>query len=135
MPDEVRTARRAERFAVGSHAPGPRTDAHLDPAGQDLLARLLLAVALDGRPISDVDTWLTRPTHETAVDVLREHGFPLTADQVAGVTAARSSGGRLGTPLLGVLDEAANVCRWRELPNLYSLYGSRGIVLMTILQS
>nr|WP_238402471.1 TraG/TraD/VirD4 family protein [Cellulomonas sp. H30R-01] len=49
--------------------------------------------------------------------------------------AARSPGGRLTTPLLGVLDEAANVCRWRELPNLYSHYGSRGIVLMTILQS
>ena len=25
-----------------------------------------------------------------------------------------------------VLDEAANVCRWPELPNLYSHYGSRG---------
>ena len=37
--------------------------------------------------------------------------------------------------LVGGLDEAANVCRWRELPNLYSHYGSRGIVLMTILQS
>ena len=37
--------------------------------------------------------------------------------------------------MVGVLDEAANVCRWRELPNLYSHYGSRGIVLMTILQS
>ena len=49
--------------------------------------------------------------------------------------AARSAGGRLTTPLLGVLDEAANVCRWRELPNLYSHYGSRGIVLMTVLQS
>ncbi|WP_307802681.1 TraG/TraD/VirD4 family protein [Cellulomonas dongxiuzhuiae] len=34
-----------------------------------------------------------------------------------------------------MLDEAANVCRWGELPNLYSYYGSRGIVLMTILQS
>ena len=49
--------------------------------------------------------------------------------------AARSPAGRLPTPLTGVLDEAANVCRWRELPNLYSHYGSRGIVLMTILQS
>lgn len=49
--------------------------------------------------------------------------------------AAGSAGGRLSVPLLGVLDEAANVCRWRELPNLYSHYGSRGIVLMTILQS
>ncbi|MEK8229329.1 TraG/TraD/VirD4 family protein [Oerskovia sp. M15] len=34
-----------------------------------------------------------------------------------------------------MLDEAANVCRWRELPNLYSHYGSRGIVLDTVLQS
>lgn len=49
--------------------------------------------------------------------------------------AVESPGGRLATPLLGVLDEAANVCRWRQLPNLYSHYGSRGIVLMTILQS
>lgn len=49
--------------------------------------------------------------------------------------AANSPGGRLSTPLIGVLDEAANVCRWHELPNLYSHYGSRGIVLMTILQS
>ena len=49
--------------------------------------------------------------------------------------AAQSTHGRLAVPMLGVLDEAANVCRWRELPNLYSHYGSRGIVLMTILQS
>jgi hypothetical protein len=166
------------------------------------LAGLLLAAALDHRPITDVYTWLTRPTDETAVDVLRDNGFSLTADQVAGVVSApdkqrggifgtamqmascltnrqvarwvtpqgaadprkqfspedfvradggtlyslskegrgtagplvtaltvavveaaeelatRSAGGRLGIPLLGVLD-----------------YGSRGIVLMTILQS
>jgi len=29
-----------------------------------------------------------------------------------------SPGGRLPIPLVVVLDEAANVCRWRELPNL-----------------
>jgi type IV secretory pathway TraG/TraD family ATPase VirD4 len=33
------------------------------------------------------------------------------------------------------LDEVANVCRWRELPDLYSHYGSRGIILMSYLQS
>jgi type IV secretory pathway TraG/TraD family ATPase VirD4 len=49
--------------------------------------------------------------------------------------ATTQPGGRLATPLLGVLDEAANVCRWHALPDLYSHYGSRGIVLMTILQS
>ncbi|AYD89927.1 conjugal transfer protein [Actinomyces sp. 2119] len=219
VTDEVRAARLAEHFAAGSRDPGARTDAYFDPAGQDLLAGLLLAAALDHRPITEVYTWLTRPTDETAIDILRDHGYTLTADQVAGVVAApdkqrggifgtamqmascltnrqaarwvtpqgpadtrrqlsaqdfvradggtlyslskegrgsagplvtaltvavveaaeelaaRSAGGRLATPLLGVLDEAANVCRWRDLPNLYSHYGSRGIVLMTILQS
>ena len=218
VTDEVRAAKMAEHFAAGSREPGARTDAFFDPAGQDLLAGLLLAAALDNRAITDVYTWLTRPMDDTAVDILRAHDFPLTADQVAGVIdapdrqrggvygtaqqfascltnrqlaawvtprgaaddrpqfdptsfvrdggtlyslskeghgtagplvtaltvavveaaeelASRSAGGRLTTPLLGVLDEAANVCRWRELPNLYSHYGSRGIVLMTILQS
>jgi type IV secretory pathway TraG/TraD family ATPase VirD4 len=37
--------------------------------------------------------------------------------------------------MVAVLDEAANVCRWSELPNLYSHYGSRGITVMTFLQS
>lgn len=219
VTDEVRAAKLAEHFAAGSRDPGAKTDAYFDPAGQDLLAGLLLAAALDERPITDVYTWLTRPADDTAVEILRRHEFTLTADQVAGVVdapekqrggvfgtaqqmascltnrqvaawvtplrggvderpqfnpeafvreggtlyslskegrgtagplvtaltvavveaaeelAARSAGGRLSTPLLGVLDEAANVCRWRELPNLYSHYGSRGIVLMTILQS
>ena len=49
--------------------------------------------------------------------------------------AKRSPGGRLGTPLVGVLDEAANICRWRQLPDLYCHYGSRGIPLLTLLQS
>jgi len=219
VTDEVRAARLAEHFAAGSRDPGARTDAYFDPAGQDLLAGLLLAAALDERPITDVYTWLTRPRDETAADLLRTHGFTLTADQVAGVVTApekqrggvfgtaqqmascltnrqvaawvtpqgtgdrrpqfnpeafvradggtlyslskegrgtagplvtaltvavveaaeelatRSAGGRLTTPLVGVLDEAANVCRWRELPNLYSHYGSKGIVLDTVLQS
>ncbi|WP_345675690.1 type IV secretory system conjugative DNA transfer family protein [Yinghuangia aomiensis] len=49
--------------------------------------------------------------------------------------AIESPGGRLPIPALFVLDEAANVCPWDELPFLYSHYGSRGIVMMTILQS
>lgn len=43
--------------------------------------------------------------------------------------------GRFRVPLLLALDEAANICRWSELPNLYSHFGSRGIIPMTILQS
>lgn len=218
VTDEVRAAKLADHFASGSRDPGAKTDAYFDPAGQDLLAGLLLAAALDSRPITDVYGWLTRPTEEEPIGILRRGGYDLTVDQVRGVItapekqrggiygtaqqmascltnrqvaawvnpqgepdlrpqfdpaafvrdggtlyslskegrgtagplvtaltvavveaaeelAAGSAGGRLSVPLLGVLDEAANVCRWRELPNLYSHYGSRGIVLMTILQS
>lgn len=217
VTDEVRAARMAEHFAGGSRDPGAKTDAFFDPAGQDLLAGLLLAAASEGLPITQVYSWVTRPTDETPVDILRDHDYPLIADQVSGVVTAperqrggiygtaqqmagcltnrkvgpwitaahddrrpifdptsfvrtggtlyslskegkgtagplvtaltvavveaaeqlatRSANGRLPVPLLGVLDEAANVCRWSDLPDLYSHYGSRGIVLMTILQS
>lgn len=49
--------------------------------------------------------------------------------------ADTSPGGRLRTPLVGILDEAANVCRWRDLPDLYSHFGSRGIPIMSVFQS
>ena len=55
--------------------------------------------------------------------------------EAAEAKAAASEGGRLALPLLAVLDEVANVCRWRELPDLYSHYGSRGIVVVSVLQS
>lgn len=218
VTDEVRAAKLAEHFASGSRDPGAKTDAFFDGSGQDLLAGLLLAAALANKSITDVYTWLTRPDDDAAVDILRDKGFTLTADQVSAVIdapgkqrggiygtaqqmascltnrqvamwitpyggsahrrqfdpesfvrdggtlyslskegrgtagplvtaltvavieaaeelASRSAGGRLNVPLIGVLDEAANVCRWSDLPNLYSHYGSRGIILMTILQS
>ncbi len=53
----------------------------------------------------------------------------------AGVLAAEARGGRLDPPLLVLLDEAANICRIADLPQLYSHLGSRGIVPLTILQS
>jgi type IV secretory pathway TraG/TraD family ATPase VirD4 len=42
---------------------------------------------------------------------------------------------RLDPPMVVILDEAANICRISDLPALYSHLGSRGIFLMTILQS
>jgi type IV secretory pathway TraG/TraD family ATPase VirD4 len=53
----------------------------------------------------------------------------------AGVVAAEARGGRLDPPMLVLLDEAANICRIADLPQLYSHLGSRGIVPLTILQS
>ena len=51
------------------------------------------------------------------------------------LAATRTPTRRLPTPLLFVLDEAANVCRIRQLPDLYSHFGSRGMPVLTILQS
>ena len=34
-----------------------------------------------------------------------------------------------------VLDEAANICRWPELADVYSYFGSAGIPIMTIWQN
>jgi type IV secretory pathway TraG/TraD family ATPase VirD4 len=53
----------------------------------------------------------------------------------AAVIIAERSGGRLDPPLLAILDEAANVCRISDLPDLYSHLGSRGVIPITILQS
>lgn len=59
------------------------------------------------------------------------------ADRVmrAAVRAAERAGGRLDPPMVVVLDEAANVCRIADLPELYSHLGSRGVLPVTILQS
>lgn len=48
--------------------------------------------------------------------------------------AALQPKGRLSPPMMGVLDEVANVVRWRQLPDVYSHYGSRGIVLSSFFQ-
>ena len=54
---------------------------------------------------------------------------------IAGEEASEGMGGRLDPPLVAVLDEAANICKIADLPDLYSHLGSRGIVPVTILQS
>jgi len=227
VTDEVKADILADVFASASRDPAARTDAYFEPAGQRLLANLLLAAALAKRPLTQVYLWLSDPSEDEAVGVLEANDYPLlaaalqsvvnapekqrggvygTAQQISSfmtnreamrwvtheppaassanpwtttrrrefdphefvktegtvyslskegrgsagpiVTALtvaiceaaeerakRSPGGRLAVPMVAVLDEAANVCRWRELPNLQSHYGSRGICLMTILQS
>lgn len=51
----------------------------------------------------------------------------------AAVRAAEHHGGRLPVPLVAALDEAANVVRIGDLPQLYSHLGSRGVVPLTLL--
>ena len=59
------------------------------------------------------------------------------ADSVMRTATAQAerAGGRLDPPMLAILDEAANVCKISDLPDLYSHLGSRGIIPITILQS
>ncbi|MEU5632700.1 type IV secretory system conjugative DNA transfer family protein [Streptomyces rishiriensis] len=217
VTDVAKARKMADHFASGSRDANASTDAFFDPAGQDLLASLLLAAACAKAPITQIYTWLSNPRDDTPERILRGAGHAMSADGVAGVVnapdkqrsgiygvaqqmasclvnpevnrwvtppadayaaefdphafvrsggtlyslsregrdsagplvtaltvavveaaeeyATTQRGGRLPLPLVGVLDEAANVCRWRNLPDLYSHYGSRGIILMTILQS
>ncbi|EGX58809.1 hypothetical protein SZN_15723 [Streptomyces zinciresistens K42] len=183
-------------------------------AGSNILSQLLLAAALDERPITDIMAWLAFPADRTPLDILRDHGFTAVAAQLKGtvegppetrdgiyetarqyaaallnaeiaawvtpqkdipefrpeqfVTStdtlfllskdggggasaliaacadsvmraataqAERAGGRLDPPMLAILDEAANVCKISDLPDLYSHLGSRGIIPITILQS
>lgn len=109
----------------------------------------------------DVRQWVTPPQAgerpRTSFDVnafvtSRDTLYPLSKEQkgnagpllvalCAAVAAAgeaegtRHPGGRLPVPMLLILDEAANIVRWRDLPKQYSHFGSRGMVVMTILQS
>lgn len=59
----------------------------------------------------------------------------VAATRTAERIATSSPGGRLPVPMVCALDEAANCVRWRDLPKMYSHYGSRGIMLLTVLQS
>ncbi|MEV7394026.1 TraM recognition domain-containing protein [Streptomyces sp. NPDC091215] len=183
-------------------------------AGSNILSQLLLAAALDERPITDIMQWLAFPADRTPLDILRDHKFTAVAAQLKGtvegppetrdgiyetarqyasallnaeiaawvtpqkdapqfrpeqfVTStdtlfllskdggggasaliaacadsvmraataqAERAGGRLDPPMLAILDEAANVCKISDLPDLYSHLGSRGIIPITILQS
>jgi type IV secretory pathway TraG/TraD family ATPase VirD4 len=105
----------------------------------------------------DIMRWVTPPRHQTLPgfdpvafaagrDTLylltesRSAAAPLIAaltDSVmrSGRRQAERAGGRLDPPMIVVLDEAANICRIADLPELYSHLGSRGMVPVTILQS
>ncbi len=95
------------------------------------------------RPLAEFDP-VAFPTSRQTLYLLSKDGggsaAPLVAaltDRVmrAGVVAAERRGGRLDPPMLVLLDEAANICRIADLPQLYSHLGSRGIIPETILQS
>jgi type IV secretory pathway TraG/TraD family ATPase VirD4 len=96
----------------------------------------------DRRPQFDPDAFVrgTGTLYSLSKEGQGSAGALVTALTAAVVEAAEEyatgqAGGRLAVPMLVVLDEAANVCRWKNLPDLYSHYGSRGIPIMSLFQS
>ncbi|WP_174188538.1 type IV secretory system conjugative DNA transfer family protein [Nocardia barduliensis] len=60
---------------------------------------------------------------------------PLVSAFIEAVLDVAASRCGKGVPSLAVLDDAANVVRWRDFPQRCSHYGSRGVTVMTMLQS
>jgi len=114
----VRCLRNPEITAWVTPPPADRGLAEFDPAGFPTSRQTLYLLSKDGGGSAG-------PLVAALTDrVLR-----------AGVVAAERRAGRLDPPLAVLLDEAANICRIGDLPQLYSHLGSRGIVVLTILQS
>ena len=105
----------------------------------------------------EIMAWVT-PPRNTRLPVFDPAWFPGTRDVLYLITESRSAaspliagltdaamragrrraeqaGGRLDPPMVLVLDEAANICRIADLPDLYSHLGGRGMIPVTILQS
>jgi type IV secretory pathway TraG/TraD family ATPase VirD4 len=105
----------------------------------------------------EIMAWVTPPRRET-LPVFDPDDFAASRDTLYLLSKSRSAaapliaalsdtamraaerraermGGRLDPPMVVPLDEAANICRIADLPDLYSHLGSRGITPVTILQS
>ncbi len=106
----------------------------------------------------EIMAWVTPPRSHTPLPVFDPDAFAASCDTLYLLSKSRSAaapliaalsdkgmraaarlaerlGGRLDPPLVVGMDEAANICRITDLPDLYSYLGSLGIVPVTILQS
>lgn len=88
VTDVARARKMADHFASGSRDANASTDAFFDPAGQDLLANLLLAAACAKAPITQIYTWLSNPRDDAPERILRGAGHAMSADGLAGVINA-----------------------------------------------
>ncbi len=94
VKDDVKAFKLAVHFASSARADRVVQDAFFEPAGQDLLA-----AALQHRPITQVFTWLSEPTNQEPVDILRAWDYDLIAADVQGVIMSpeKQRGGVYGT--------------------------------------
>jgi type IV secretory pathway TraG/TraD family ATPase VirD4 len=158
-PDDTEPARIL--YAAGHDLPARAYEAaqRLTPKQRDGIFGTALQMTAFLRN-ADVLPWITpqgqadrRPQFDPDAFVRSKHTLYLVSREGAGSARALTAaltvavveaaeqhamtqrGGRLAVPMTVVLDEAANVCRWPELPDLYTHYGSRGILMSTFLQA
>ena len=105
-------------FVAGGPQPGEKPEPSQDTAENRSRADTLFLLSMEG------------PAAATSLTT----AFAAQLFDAGQLVATASPGRRLATPLLFILDEAANVCRIRALPDLYSHFGSRGMPVLTILQ-
>lgn len=99
------------------------------------------------RDVPELDLWTlftATEDHAPTLYLMTQEGAESAGPVVAamvdhifklGDMAASAQGGRADPPLTMVLDEAANICRIKELPAKASHLGSKGILVDVILQS
>ena len=84
--DSITAARRlAEHFGAAEREPGVHRDAFFDPAGEELVANLLLAAAVSGRSILDAYRWSVSPRDDSRPSSCTTPVSPLPSDAVYGV--------------------------------------------------
>ena len=105
---------RIDQFDPWQFLTGYYLDGHGRPAPHDSLYLLTREGAGSAAPV---------------VAALVDHLLRTTA------AAATACGGRVDPPVRAVLDEAANICPIRNLPDLYSYFGSMSIQVLSFLQS
>ena len=99
VTSEVKAMELADVFALSSRETGARTDAFFDTAGQNVVAQLLLAAALDGRELTQVYLWCSEETDDEPVRILREHRYEVIAAALQAQIGApdKQRGGVFGT--------------------------------------
>jgi type IV secretion system protein VirD4 len=130
----------------------------LGPLEVEALARYVTPPAtwrdapLPGQSITEFDPWQFFAGYTTDPDVPPRDTLYLLTKEGAGTAApvvaalvdrllktatdiAAARGGRCEPPPRIVLDEAANICPIKDLPDLYSYFGSMSLQVITILQS
>ncbi|XUK61110.1 TraG-D-C domain-containing protein [Plantibacter sp. RU18] len=73
VTDDAKARTLASLFSAAGRDPSAKRDPYFDPAGEDLIADLILAAAIGGKEIVDVYAWLQHGKPSEPLEILRAH--------------------------------------------------------------